>query len=464
MPLTFKRFLEASGGRFIAPADQLPEYFRPSTDSRTLQRGDAFVCLHGDHFDGHDHIDAALAGGCSAVVIDDERKSPRQTNVPVVRVEDTKAAYLAGAAAARAAFGGRVVAITGSNGKTTTKEMAAQLIGSRKRTIATPANENNELGVAKLCYRLKDDVDVAVCEFGARHPGEIAQLVAIARPSIGVLTNIGEAHLEFFRDQEELARTKFAIFSAGAQPVCNAADAWTRMLAAEARLESKAIWARLCGDPQATGISLEAGVPSDGRVAVTFGASHAFAQWQLPGDHNLRDALLACGAAILSGIEFADAIGQFGALKLPAGRFEEHRLSSGATLIYDAYNASPTSMRSALTAFMQIPAQRHIAVLGSMAELGSAADSHHEATGAEAARSGVDVLLCGGEFASALVRGARDAGLPQNRIQIFESNEQAAALLRELSRPTDCVLLKGSRAQHMEQILAALLAQGCLAS
>ncbi|MDQ6780935.1 MAG: Mur ligase family protein, partial [Candidatus Eremiobacteraeota bacterium] len=237
MPLSFTRFLGVSGGRFLADAQRMPALFIPSIDSRTIQAGETFVCLRGESFDGHAFIPAAVSRGCAAVVVDDDSTMPPGSGMPIIRVADAKAAYLAGAAATRRQFTGRLVAVTGSNGKTTTKDMAAQLIGRRRRVIATPANENNELGVAKLCYRLQDDVDVAVCEFGARHPGEIAQLVAIADPDIGVLTNIAEAHLEYFRDKEELARTKFAIFGHGAQPVCSAADAWTRMLVCEAALE-----------------------------------------------------------------------------------------------------------------------------------------------------------------------------------------------------------------------------------
>ncbi|HLW37668.1 MAG TPA: cyanophycin synthetase, partial [Candidatus Eremiobacteraceae bacterium] len=265
-------------------------------------------------------------------------------------------------------------------------------------------------------------------------------------------------------DQEELARTKFAIFGRGAQPVCSSADSWTRMLAAEANLETKTIWARLCGDPPAAGIMVESGVPHEGRVPITLGASHAFAQWNLLGDHTLRDALLACGAVIACGLSFETAVAGFGNLRLPAGRFEIHRAERGATIVYDAYNASPTSVQNVLLAFRQLPAARHIAVLGSMAELGAAARALHEATGAAAARSGVSLLYCGGEYAHELANGARAAGMPAHAVQIYGSNDEAAERLRGALRPDDCVLLKGSRVQRMEEILRGLLSSGSLAS
>ncbi len=462
MTLSFERFLAVSRGRFVADATSLSAEFRPSTDSRSIERGETFICLHGPHFDGHDFIATALARGASAVVVDDDAKVPRGVAAPIVRVADTKIAYLAGAAEARAGFSGQVVAITGSTGKTTTKEFALQLIGSRRRVIGTPHNENNELGVAKLCYRLGPDVGVAVVEFGARHPGEIEQLVALAAPGIGILTNVGEAHLEFFRDQAELAHTKFALFSRGAHPVCNASDVWSRMLATQAQLDGSTLWVRLVGDPLMSGIMLEAGTPRDDAVAVTFGASHAFARWRLPGEHNLRDALLAAGAAILAGLTFEEALAGFGELRLPPGRFESHLTPSGATIVYDAYNASPTSMLYALRTFAALPATRHIAVLGSMAELGADAPAHHIAIGAAAATLRLDELHCGGAFASDLAAGARGAGMAT--VSVFVSNAEIGERLRGALHAGDSVLLKGSRVQKMEEILRGLLAPGILAS
>jgi UDP-N-acetylmuramoyl-tripeptide--D-alanyl-D-alanine ligase len=462
MTLAFAKFLEVSGGDVIGAKAALPEQFRPSTDSRAIGPGETFVCLRGERFDGHAYAAQAAGRGAVAIVADDVT-GIGAASVPIVRVPDAKAAYLAGAAASRKAFAGTVVAITGSTGKTTTKEFAAQIIGSKRRVLATPQNENNELGVAKVCYRMDERSDVAVLEFGARHPGEIAQLVGIAKPDIGILTNIGEAHLEFFRGQEELARTKFALFGGGAKPVLSAGDVWSRMLAAEAGASAQVMWVRLVGDPIMAGIMLEAGVPSDGQVPVTLGASHAFAGWHLFGEHHLRDALAAAGAAILAGLSFEDALGVLGDLRLPAGRFETHRASSGATIIYDAYNASPSSMRQALASFAAIPANRHVAVLGSMAELGPDARRHHEAVGAAAAHMGADLIYAGGDFADAIAKGARDAGAAPDRVLIYPDNASALESLRRTITAGDCVLLKGSRVQHLEEILAGLLGSGALA-
>ncbi|HLJ84708.1 MAG TPA: UDP-N-acetylmuramoyl-tripeptide--D-alanyl-D-alanine ligase [Candidatus Eremiobacteraceae bacterium] len=456
--LSFADFAKAARSTWRGPAIDLNAPFRPSTDSRTLALGEVFVALRGPSFDGNAFAKAALARGCRALVLDDAAAVPNPSPVPYMVVKDAKRAYLAGAAAARRASDAEVIGITGSNGKTTTKEMASQLLAPHFRTLATPQNENNELGVAKICYLLGDDVDVAVVEMGARHPGEIAQLVDIAAPDIGILTNIGEAHLEYFKDREELARTKFALFR-DALPVCNADDEWSRKLAAEYGLEIEALWIRIAGDHEAPGDTLEADHPKNGLVDVTYLSHHAAsAEWHLAGEHHLRDALLAAGAAIGYGVPFEDAIAGFGALHLPEGRFEQHVLPSGATCVYDAYNANPTSVAQALRAFADVPARRRYAVLGSMAELGPEVEAMHRATGAAAARASLDALYCGGPYARALIEGAQTAGMPAASVHSFESNAEIADLLANTLRSGDAVLLKGSRVQRMEEILQALLA------
>ncbi len=456
--LSLADFAKAARSTWRGPETDLGAPFRPSTDSRTIALGEVFVALRGPSFDGNAFAKAALARGCRALVLDDTAAVPDPSPVPYMLVTDAKAAYIAGAAAARRASDAQVVGITGSNGKTTTKAMATQLVGLRFHTLATPQNENNELGVAKICYLLGDDVDVAIVEMGARHPGEIAQLVEIAAPDVGVLTNVGEAHLEYFEDREDLARTKFALFAGDARAVCNAGDEWSRMLAAEEGIDKDALWIRLAGDHAVAGRTLEASQPKDGHVEVTYGALHAWVEWHLAGEHHLRDALLAAGAAIMCGVSFEAAAAGFGALHLPEGRFELHALPSGATCVYDAYNANPTSVAHALLAFADIPAQRRFAVLGSMAELGPEVEAMHRATGAAAARASLDALYCGGPYARALIEGARKAGMPEASVRQYESNSEIAAVLANTLRSGDAVLLKGSRVQRMEEILQALLA------
>ena len=461
--LTIGRFAELAGAQVVADtatAAALERPFIPSTDTRSLEPGATFVCLRGPNFDGHAFATEAAAKGAVAIVADVSAQLPARLDIPVLRVADAKAAYLCGAAEVRRAVRCTIIGVTGSVGKTTVKAMCAQLLQPHRRVLVTPQNENNELGVSKLCYTLTEAVDIAVIEMGARGPGQIAELVDIASPDIGVLTNIGESHLEFFENRASLARTKFALFGRGAKPVLSADDEWSRTLAAEHRIAGEALWVRLCGDPPVPGLSLEAGDAHDGRVPLSFGASHAFARWHLLGEHHLRDALLAAGGAILAGLTFEQACASIGDLALPPGRFEQHALPNRATIVYDAYNASPASMEQTLRAFAQLSAARHVAVLGSMAELGDAALAGHEQTGAAAARSGMDVLYCGGQFAKAMADGAIRAGMDAARVHLYTSNGQIAALLRDQLGEGDAILLKGSRVQRMEEILEALTAQG----
>jgi len=464
--LTIEQLAEIAQARFQPPeaaknSTFYLERFTPSSDSRTLERGDTFVCLRGPNFDGHDFVANAVKRGAFGVVAEESAVLPADVRVPILRVADTKRAYMAGAGAARMlARRCTVVGVTGSVGKTTVKSMCTQMLRTRRVTLETRENENNELGVSKTCYELDEATRAAVIEMGARAPGEIAELVEIAEPDIGILTNVAEAHLEFFKSREELARTKFGLFSHNAKAVLNAADDWSRRLAAEAGIEESAVWVRLCGDPRTRGVALEAGEPKDCVVPLTFGSSHALASWNLIGQHHLRDALLAAGGAILAGMTFEEVAALLGQLELPAGRFEQHVLPSRAIVIYDAYNASPTSVASALSAFAQVPATRRIAVLGSMAELGADAPAQHEVTGAAAARSGIDALYCGGAFAERLAAGALTAGMSSDRVALFADNAGVAKILRDQIGDGDAVLLKGSRVQRMEEILAALLADG----
>ncbi|MBC5823868.1 MAG: UDP-N-acetylmuramoyl-tripeptide--D-alanyl-D-alanine ligase [Candidatus Eremiobacteraeota bacterium] len=455
-------FLRVNGGRAFGNELPLRADFVPNTDSRDLAPGQTFVCLRGPNFDGHDFIGVAIAKRCAAVVVDDLTKLPTDCPVPIIAVDNAKSAYLAGASQARRLATAWVIAITGSNGKTTTKAMAQSLLSRKFKVVATLQNENNELGVSKQCYALAG-AEIAVFEFGSRHPGDIAQLVRIASPDVAVLTSVAEAHLEYFAGQEELAREKFSIFAQGARPVCNAADAWTRNLARQAGIDAGALWVRLGDDPACGGVTLEVRGPQDGRVTMSFANARADAPWKLLGVHHLRDAMLAAGAALSSGLSFDDVVAGLPDLRLPGGRFEKHATASGATVIYDAYNANPTSMECALRAFAELPATRRVAVLASMAELGGEARLFHERTGCAAATVGLQALYCGGEHAAALARGAVAGGMDAARVSVYADNSELAAELVRTLGPGDAVLLKGSRAYKMEQILDALLARHALA-
>jgi UDP-N-acetylmuramoyl-tripeptide--D-alanyl-D-alanine ligase len=445
-------------------ADRLAAELAFSTDTRTLVPGDAFVALRGERFDGHAFVRDALRAGAAVLVVDDEAAVP--PGVPALVVRDTTDAYLAFASIARERSRARVVAVTGSAGKTTTKAFLAQLLAlaEPERTAATPRNENNQIGVAKFLLGLTPDTRFAVVELGARHYGEIAPLALAARPETAVVTNIGEAHLEIFGSRERLAETKWGIFVPGTRRIAHAGDAASRERAA--RDGRPVTWYGVAGDPPAPADapSVVLAGRSELRVIAPAGSGppggrvRAFAaDVTVAGDHNLRNAAAAAAAALDLGLDPETVARGLGALHLPAGRYERSTLA-GFDVIYDAYNANHSGMLATLASFGMEPARRRIAVLSSMAELGDDAAAMHRSVGVAAAAAGLAVLLVGGDFAADLARGAREGGMPAADIVAFDDNAAATAWLRANARDGDLVLLKGSRRYRLEDVLANLRA------
>ncbi|MDQ6823055.1 MAG: UDP-N-acetylmuramoyl-tripeptide--D-alanyl-D-alanine ligase, partial [Candidatus Eremiobacteraeota bacterium] len=289
-------------------------------------------------------------------------------------------------------------------------------------------------------------------EMGARHDGDIAELVKIARPHIGILTNIGEAHLEIFGSREALARTKWGLFSMDAQAILNANDAVSSLRAASLRTPPKWFGA---GAPSYPGTYL-----ADPRTLELTDAQPAVRvdiHVHIPGKHNHENVAAAIAAARVCSMPVTDIVAAAPTLTLPPGRYERMKISGRPAIIYDAYNANMTGTLAALDAFADEPGRRRIAVLASMAELGEEAPLMHERVGSHAAASHVDVLLVGGEFADSLAKGAREAGFAADRIERFSNNTAAVTWLRRYAGNDDVVLLKGSRIYKLEEIIEGLL-------
>lgn len=458
MKVTLEQAVRATHGCVLNEA-RFPAALRVVTDTRSIQPGDTFLALRGERFDGHAYTGEAIAKGAAAIVVD---RADAAGGAPALLVEDTMRAYMELAGAARSAFHGHVIGITGSAGKTTTKHLLAELLAAHygaDDVLASPANENNEIGVSKLLLAAEPRHRVLVVEMGARHAGDIATLVQIAKPHIGVLTNIGEAHLEIFGSRENLARTKWALFSLGAQAVINAGDSESVMRAAA--LPTPPLWFGV-GTPSLPGVWIQ----DEHTLTLTYGRHplNYTIDVQLPGIHNRVNLAGALAAALVLGIPPDALIEAIPRLTLPAGRYQTIAVAGGARIIYDAYNANATGMIAALDAFASERAARRIAVLASMAELGTDAPALHERVGAHAASVNVDILLCGGDYASSLAAGAVAAGFPRDRIVMFATNDDAVRWLREHAESRDIVLLKGSRKYKMEEIVEALrLTQGGIA-
>jgi UDP-N-acetylmuramoyl-tripeptide--D-alanyl-D-alanine ligase len=457
--IPFDVAVQATQATVIA-GDALPRALRVVTDTRTIEPGDTFLALRGDRFDGHDYVHDAVGKGAIALIVDDP--SARVDGVTTLVVRDTLQAYMALAHAAREQFRGQVIAITGSAGKTTTRSFTEQLLTQRygERVLASPANENNEIGVSKLLLAASNGgYDALVVEMGARHFGDIATLVAVAEPHVGILTNVGEAHLEIMGSRERLEATKWALFERGARAVLNATDATA--LARHTSLDTVPHWFAATGTRNET-------VTVSGRVTGVIGREWLYddngaaraersVDIRVPGAHNRANLAAAAAGALELGVDF-DAIAQaIPALQLPAGRYESLELPGKFRIIYDAYNANASGTIAALDAFAEEAAQRRIAVLASMAELGDEASELHERVGAHAASTKIDILLVGGEYASELVRGAERAGFSPERIVRFASNTDAAQWLREHADVGDVVLLKGSRKYKLEEVVQELM-------
>lgn len=456
MNLSFDEGISVLQARVIHAA-ALPDFLDIATDTRSIRPGQTFLALHGDHFDGHDFVAQAVTAGAVAVIVERSESLPKFC--AGIIVADTLRAYLALGAASRSHFTGPVIGITGSAGKTTTKNFLTQLLRNvyGERVLASPANENNEIGVSKVLLQLDSrDYDVAVIEMGARHPGDIGTLVQAALPTVGILTNIGDAHLEIFGTRDAIADTKWGLFSQGSRAVLNALDHESKLRART--LDHLPLWFA------AEKTVLDIADSGDAVVIVGDEALHVRREgkWQdhkirlnIPGQHQRADLAAALAAAWDMGLDLELLIEATHNITLSPGRYESMQFAGLPRIIYDAYNANPSSMRSALDAFAHEAGRTRIAVLSSMAELGGESERMHEEIGAYAATR-VDTLFVGGEFAHALERGARNAGLSSEQIAMFSSNDAAAVLVRNRATPADVILLKGSRCYKLEEIIERL--------
>ncbi len=443
---------QLTGGRLV-PAGARGAISGVSTDSRTVREGELFVPLRGANFDGHDFLSQAVRQGAAACL---SEELVAGLPVPVIMVEDTLRA-LGDLASGRLRENELpVIGITGSSGKTTTKEMLAAILGQVNPGLKTEGNFNNLIGLPLTIFRLEEGHCWAVLEMGMSARGEIARLAQIANPDIGVITNIGEAHLETLHGLDGVARAKGELFVGlrpGATAVINADDERVAALPV-----ANGVRRLLYGLGPAAQVRGEEVVVGGDTVA--FQLCLATGRWpvtlHLAGRHNVHNALAAAAAASALGIDGAVIARGLEAFRTIAGRMEAVQLDSGVTLLADTYNANPLSVKAALLALDEMGGTgARVAVLGDMLELGPQALALHREVGAVAAAR-ADLLIALGNLAGALAEGARQAGLPDAQIRIVPSHEEAVTVLQELLRPGDRVLVKGSRGMRMERICAAL--------
>ncbi len=453
MSWTLAEIAERCGGR--VEGDGGVRVSGVSTDSRTLERGELFVAIAGENFDGHDYVaDAAEHGAAAALVSRDV-----DCSLPCARVDDTIAGLGRFAAREREHFKGPVIAITGSNGKTTTKELCADMLEAGGASVRrSPGNLNNHIGLPISILGLRAGDEVLVVELGMNQPGEIDALARIAQPDVGAITQVAPAHLGPMGSLEAIARAKGELLDhvrEGGTAVLNADD--RLVMAQRERFKGTAVLFGLgaAAEVRATGVDRAA---SGTRFRLETPQGESDISLALPGCHLVQDALCAAAAAIASGVLGASPVEPIRealeAFRGVPGRTFLAELRGGVRLLDDSYNANPRSVAAALRALTQLRGARSIAVLGDMGELGDDAAALHAEIGREAAEGGVDALLGVGPLSIHTVEAAHAAGLAQT--EHADDAPAAVEILRGWLREGDVVLLKGSRSMRMERIAAAL--------
>jgi UDP-N-acetylmuramoyl-tripeptide--D-alanyl-D-alanine ligase len=452
--------VNAIGGRLMAGRADRPIY-AIATDTRRLTPGALFWALRGERFDAATFVPEALAkGACGAVVPEDGLPAASVWSGGdslIITVGDTLRALQDAAAAHRARFGGAVVAVTGSNGKTTTKEMAAAILAQRGPVLKTEGNLNNHIGVPLTLFGLTAAHHAAVVEMGVNHPGEMTRLCAIARPTVGVITNVGRAHLEGFGGLDGVARAKGELFEAldsGGTALVNVDDPRVAALAVD--LRSRVVTFGMTA-ADVRGRVLEEGTRSGTRIEISAGGARTECFLPVIGRHNAANAVAAAAVAVALGFDLRQIGEGLASFRPAAMRSELVTAPSGVVVFNDAYNANPSSMELALDTVGRLRGGGRVyAVLGDMLELGSGSETLHREVGRAAARARLDGLVTVGRAAGWIADEAGRAGMSASTIVSVATAAAAVPVVVAWSRPDDLVLIKGSRRMGLERVAAGL--------
>ena len=422
------------------------DFTNVSTDTRSIKKGELYIALKGDSFDGHDYIEKAQQSGAVAAIVHDDVV----TNLPVIKVKDTRKALGGLAAAWRQSFSGKVVAITGSNGKTTVKEMVSAIAAKQGEVLATRGNFNNDIGLPLTLLRMEHE-DFAVIEMGANHPGEISNLTHITKPDVALINNAGQAHIEGFGSVKGVAQAKGEIYqglSDAGVVVLNLDDDYSdywRVLSADKKIVSFSM-----KDKSASVYGEWQQADSGGILNVITGGKSCVINLNVYGLHNAMNALAAIAVATALHIKsefIVQALNEFVAVK---GRLEFHKIGNNLTLIDDTYNANPASLAAGIDVLSELPGQ-HWLVLGDMGELGEDERRVHFDAGMKARTSGVTRLLTIGKAS----RHAVDA-FGENA-ENFNTKDELVSFIKEHQSGELGILVKGSRFMHMEQIIESIM-------
>ncbi len=459
--------LEVTGGKLLSGADDVVVR-GVAIDSREVTPGMLFVALPGERVDGHDYLADALSRGARGALVsrDDAElrasldEGGRAEAFALVEVEDVQQALEAIAAWHRQRLTCPVIGITGSTGKTTTKDFLRSVLATRLNVVATSGNRNNELGVPLTVLEADASTEALVVEMAMRGPGQIAALCEIVRPTAGLITNVGVGHIEILGSQAAIASAKGELAMAVPETgrvFLNADDEWSAWL--EARLDTGVTRYGLGPEADVTATDIE--VTGKGTPSFTLVCEQGTARVTLPrpGRHNIYNALAAASVGLYLELSLSDIVTGLEQAAITHWRMEVFESASGITILNDAYNANPTSMKAAVVTLGEIPGTgQRVAVLGDMAELGSLAELAHFEVGQLIANSNVDTLVTVGPRARHIADGALAAGMPADAVRPCAEAPEASEVLDDLLEAGDVVLVKASRVMELELVVEGLIA------
>jgi UDP-N-acetylmuramoyl-tripeptide--D-alanyl-D-alanine ligase len=463
MRWTIAQVAEAvAGGRGHA-VDPMARVAGVSIDSRTIRAGELFIAIHGPTHDGHDYVAAAMESGAVAAMVAGPLLSryPGWVQDRCITVPDTLEALHKLARAVRKEWGKKVCGITGSVGKTTTKEIVAALLGSQLRVLKTSGNFNNEYGLPLTLFRLEETDDVAVLEMGMSFPGELKRLAAIALPDVAIETRVSPAHLLNFSSVDEIALAKRELIEGlrgnDSVAVLNADDPRVAAMASVAPGRVIFYGVEKPAEFAAEGIEDRGALGSS--FTLVYAGKRTRMELPLPGRHVVGNALAAIAAASVWHIGANEAQNVLRGLQTPSMRGELIRFTNGFALINDSYNSSPAALQAMINLLAATPGyQRRILAAGEMRELGPSSPNLHREAGEHAAKTEkIDFVIGVQGDAAQIVEGAVAAGLPKDRTKFFATPAEASEFLAELVKPEDLLLVKGSRSVKMEKVVEAML-------
>jgi UDP-N-acetylmuramoyl-tripeptide--D-alanyl-D-alanine ligase len=447
MKLPLSKIAEFVGAVGDFPREDLARAY--SIDSRTIGPGDLFFAVKGERLDGHDFVDAALEKGAVAAVVRKDQIHRYPGNTRLLPVNDTLVALQTLATAVRKMWGKPLVGVTGSAGKTTTKEAIAHVLSTRFRVLKSEGNFNNHFGLPLMLLKLEPDHDVAVIEMGMSHAGEIRALAKIALPEIGVVTNVAPVHLEYFDSLAGIARAKYELVEslpASGTAVLNADDEYVSQFGRGFKGKVVKYGTTAIADVRAENVRSEGAEGVQFDIVTPGGREHA--RLPLVGEHNVLNGLAAVAVGLARGLKLAESVAALASLK-PADKRGQVLQVGNITVVNDCYNSNPKALEAMVDSLASMKAKRRIVVAGEMLELGPAGEQMHRAAGQHMAEKKIDVLIGVRGLAKAMVEAA-GAGM---QAEFVATAEEAGEWLAHETRDGDVVLLKASRGVKLEKAL-----------